>query len=114
MKLDRNINGDGRGKYALLKLRKLNEFTEPGDPFQTVSPMIAEAITVLENAGILDWGRAGTEAEFMLIRLKDKYAAEALEAYAAAAVEDDPEYAGEIRDMANRAGPNSPWCKAPD
>jgi hypothetical protein len=114
MKLDRNINGNGRGKYALLKLRKLDEFAEPDDPFQKVAPAIVKAMAVLEGAGILDWGIAGTEAEFMVIRLKDKYASEALEAYAAAAIADDPEYAGEVRDMADRAGPNSPWCKTPD
>jgi hypothetical protein len=114
MKLDRNINSNGRGKYALLKLRKLDEFTAVDDPFQKVAPAIVKAMAVLEGAGIIDWGIAGTEAEFMVIRLKDKYAGEALGAYAAAAVSDDPEYAGEIRDMADRAGPNNPWCKTPD
>ncbi len=115
MKLDRNINGNGRGKYALLKLRKLDEFTQPDDPFQQVAPKIAEAIKTLEEAGILDWGFAGTEAEFMLIRLKDRYAQKALQAYATAAhVDGETEFAAEIHDMARRSGPDSPWCQKPD
>lgn len=116
MKLDRNINGNRRGKYALLKLRRLTEIEawDGGEGEALDRQAVIDAVGLLERAGILDWGYSGTEGEFMLIRLKDKYAAEALEAYAAAAIEDDPEYAGEIRDMAERAGPNSPWCKAPD
>jgi hypothetical protein len=114
MKLDRNINSNKRGKYALLKLRKLDEFIDPDDPFQQVAPKIADALKVLENAGILDWGLHGTESEFMLIRLKDKYARPSLIAYADAAHVDDPEYAAEISELADRSGQNSPWCKSPD
>jgi hypothetical protein len=32
MKLDRNLNPDGRGKYALLKLRKFDEFIPAPTP----------------------------------------------------------------------------------
>jgi hypothetical protein len=114
MKLDRNIDANaGRGKYALLKLRRLDDFREQG-AFGEVAPEIAKAITTLADVGILDWGKVGTEDEFFVIRLKDKYAAEALEAYAAAAIDDDPEYAGQVRDMADRAGLASQWCKKPD
>lgn len=114
MKLDRKINDNGRGKYALLKLRKLDEFTEPGDPFQQVAPKIADAIKTLEDAGILDWGLTGTDAEFFVMRLKDRHARLALHAYAESAHHDDPEYAGEIGELASRSGVNSPWCKNPD
>lgn len=115
MKLDRNINGNGRGKYALLKLRKLDEFTPPDDPFQQVASPIADAIKTLEDAGILDWGITGTEAEFMLIRLRDKYAPGALYEYALAAERDgETEFAAEVRAMAHRSGLMSPWCKKPD
>ena len=113
MKLDRNINADGMGKYALLKLRKLDEFRE-SEPFGEIPSTILTALEVLEAYGILDRGRAGTEAEFFVIRLKDKYAGDALGSYALAAMEDDREYAYEIAEMAARAGMNSPWCKAPD
>ena len=112
MKLDRNINGNGRGKYALLKLRKLDDYTEQG-AFGEVAKPIAEAIKVLEDAGILDWGNT-PETEFMVMRLKDRYSQAGLAAYAREAVIDDPEYGGEIWEMARRAGPASPFCKAPD
>jgi hypothetical protein len=97
-----------------LKLRKLDEFADPTDPFQKVAEPIAAAIKTLENAGILDWGMRGTEAEFMVIRLKDKYAKEALWAYGNEADKDDQEYAAEIFEMAKRAGSDSPFCKKPD
>ena len=115
MKLDRNINDNLRGKYALLKLRKLDDFVDVADPFKTLDPKIAGALETLEKAGVLDWGAAGTEAEFMVIRLKDKYARKALAEYAQAAADDgEVEYATEIMDMALRSGAFSPWCQKPD
>lgn len=113
MKLDRNINANGRGKYALLKLRKLDEFSYSNDPFQEVDSEIAEAIQTLEKAGILDWGNT-PETEFFVVRLKDKYAGDTLARYAACASADDLEYANEVAAMANRAGRNHPFCKSPD
>ena len=112
MRLDRNINDTGMGKYALLKLRGLS--TMRSGTFESLSPDIVAAFELLESNGILDWGRAGTEAEFFVIRLKDKYAQPALAAYAAAAADDDVEYAQEIMEMAARSGPASPFCKKPD
>lgn len=102
MKLDRNINADGTGKYALVKLRNVR------------CEAHHSKLRLLGYAGILDWGETGTESEFFVFRLKDKYAAAGLAAYAAEAEKDDPEYASEIREMMQRAGPNSPWCKKPD
>lgn len=114
MKLDRNIVGNGgRGKYAIIKLRELDTYTEQG-AFGEVSKPIADAIKTLEEAGILDWGLEGSEGEFFLIRLKDKYARTALLAYAIGARVDDNEYADEIASMAERAGPRSLFCKRPD
>jgi len=85
MKLDRNINPDGRGKYALLNLRK----------------------------NTIEWGDTQQD-EFFVIKLKDRYAAEALYAYALEAEDDDAEYAGEVRKLADRAGPRHPLCRRPD
>jgi glutamine synthetase len=114
MKLDRNITeNDGRGKYAIIKLRELEAYRSD-KTFDTYTPKIAKALKVLEEAGALDWGNVGTESEFFLIRLKDEYAKAALEAYMVAAAADDAEYAHEIMDMAMRAGPSSPWRKRPD
>ncbi len=114
MKLDRNIEGnEGRGKYALLLLRDLRNF-ESQETFGGLAPEIANAIQVLENAGIIDWGNAETESEFFVIRLKDRFAQDALHAYADAARGHDSEYAAEIDRMASRAGGASPFCKIPD
>jgi hypothetical protein len=113
MKLDRNINADGRGKYALLKMREVERFATD-DPFYPIQKDIAAAIKLLEDEGILDWGTAGTEREFFVIRLKDRYAGAALAAYAASIREADPEFAAEVDDLVARAGPRSAFCKEPD
>ena|SRR5579862_3380745 len=113
MKLDRNVNGNGRGKYALLKLRELDNFVDPADPFATVAKPISDAINTLLQAGILDWGDT-LATEFFVMRLKDKHAAAGLHGYANDADEDDREYGDEIRKLALRAGRNHPDCKAPD
>ncbi len=85
MKLDRNINADGRGKYALIKLR--TSPIQPGTGMATV------------DMKDVDFGDT-PETDFFVIRLKDKYAAPALAAYAGAAICDDPEYAGQVYDLA--------------
>lgn len=56
MKLDRNINPDGRGKYALINLRR----------------------------NTIEWGGPTPEEQFFVLKLKDEFAAPALRAYAAA------------------------------
>ena len=113
MKLDRCIAGNqGLGKYAILKLRTLKEVRGRVD--SKAWNRVADAISVLEDEGILDWGLQGTESEFFLIRLKDEFALPALKAYAAAAEDHDFEYATEVRDMAQRSGGYSPFCKKPD
>ena len=65
MKLDRNINPNGRGKYALLKLRELDKDRDGKTLGE--APEIIGALAVLEHAGILDWGMQGTESEFFVI-----------------------------------------------
>lgn len=119
MKLDRNLpDNEGRGKYAILKLRSLEDYHIPADvggPFAGYGPEINQALEILDKKGLIDWGEAGTDREFFLIRLKDKYAQPALYAYAEAANEDgDSEFANEVVDMAMRSGISSPWCKKPD
>ena len=104
MKLDRNLNPDGRGKYALLKLRNLRD----GDT------AVDAALRTLDEAGILDWGNT-RESEFFVIRLKDQYADDALFRYALSArMDGEGDYAREVEEMAMRAGVNHPNCKKPD
>jgi hypothetical protein len=93
MKLDHNTNLEGRGKYALLRLREWPH---------GYSPECQDAFDLLVEANAIDFGDT-PETEFFVVRLKDKYAAAALRAYADAAQEDDPEYAYEIRMLAEKA-----------
>jgi len=86
MKLDRNKNTNGLGKYALLNLRR----------------------------NTVEWGEPMSSQEFFVIKLKDKHAEAALLAYAESVQKEDPEFASEIKELASRAGENNPWCKSPD
>lgn len=101
MKLDRNITNPRRGKYALIKLR-VDQPVEwiDGDIFQIKK----EAV---------DFGDT-MDSAFFVIRLKDKYAFEALRAYARSAAEDgEVEYAREIVQLAESAR-NHPHKRKPD
>lgn len=114
MKMDRNITDDGLGKYAVINLRKLNETCGNAGTFQRWTPEVQAALDTLESVGVLEWGRTGQSDEFFLIKLKDRFAAPALLAYAEAIDGDDSEFAGEVRDMAMRSGTHNPHCKMPD
>ena len=100
MKLDRNLNPDGQGKYALVLLRKLRaECQQRGG----LPADIEDAYKTFNNHGLLDHGWADKGNEFFVIRLKDRYAAPALAAYAGAAMKDDPEWAQEVLALAQTA-----------
>lgn len=103
MKLDRNITSPRRGKYALIKLRDAELYPSPPyNPGDSVS-VAAEHV---------DFGDT-EDTDFFVIRLKDKYAASALRAYAEAARGDDPEYAGEM-DVLALIAENHPNRRMPD
>lgn len=74
MKLQRNVGNDGRGKYAIVKLRKI----APGDD-ETRARLDA-----LTSGGFVEFGNVGDTDEFFVVKLKDVYAADALRAYAQA------------------------------
>ena len=113
MKLDRNANTDRLGKYALLKLRRLSEYSQDEFPGDMVEP-VKGAIDLLDREGLLDWGNK-LDTEFFVVRLKDMYAKSALLAYADAAERDgEHEFAEEVAELAARAGPDHPHCKRPD
>jgi len=79
---------DGRGKYRVFNTRK-NAWVEDDAP--------------------------GEEHEHFVVMLKDKYARAALLAYATSVSEDgDTEYAKDVMELANRAGPMHKACKTPD
>lgn len=95
MKLDRNKNDSGLGKYGLVLLRKLN-----GLPSMMLHPITNERCFIVPESA-MDFGYNGDD--FFVIRLKDKYASPALSTYALAARQDDPEYADEISALAEQA-----------
>ncbi len=113
MKMDRNIEGsEGRGKYAILNLRKLHEHQDENEG--TSQAAVRAALSMLEAVGILEWGEIGSEHEFFLIKLKDIGAQRALEAYAGVYQGVDPEWSGEVLELAKRSGEAHPLCKRAD
>lgn len=102
MKLDRNAP-ESRGKYAIVRLRKIAP-----DDYPT-----HQRLDVLAAGGFVEFAKPGTDDEFFVIKLKDRFAAAALRAYADAARADDPEYANEIDDLARRSA-HHPNSKRPD
>lgn len=103
MKLDRNITNPRRGKYALIKLREAK--------VRRVNSRVTSDNMLEVNESAVDFGNY--DNDFFVIRLKDKYAGPALRAYANAARLDDPEYAGEVDDLALNAETH-PSKKRPD
>ena len=91
MRLDRNITKPRRGKYALIKLR----IDQPHDCEQW-----PRDYAIRKDA--VDFGDSA-DTDFFVIRLKDKYAAPALAAYAMAAYQDDQEYGLEVLNLAKQA-----------
>lgn len=116
MKLDRNINGgEGKGKYALVRLRGIE--------------LGSEAMSLLhrlEDLGHLDWGCVGHHDEFFVVKLRDKFAPGAIKGYADAVMEasrkeadpakaqDLAQWAVQVIGMDQRAGDLSLYCKEPD
>lgn len=105
MLLDRNVNPDGLGKYALINLRVLAPVANNKEA------IIAE---LAKKPEALQLGAIGEEDEFFPIKLKDKYAAQALQAYADACRADDPEFAAQVDELVKRSGPYNRLCKIPD
>ncbi len=108
MKLDRNINPSGKGKYAIVNMRKIE-----GNP---CTPQELAA-AILANPEAVEFGAVGDPNEFWLIKLKDQYAEGALNGYANSIRHDpkgDAEYESEVRKLAERSGPHHPLRKRPD
>lgn len=115
MKLDRNDPANAkRGKYALLNLRRVTEATLPGNRPVMESVQIMDAISVLDKAGLLDWGVTGSDHEFFVLRLRDIHSKPALQAYATSIAGFDLEFAAEVQELAKRSGYSHPNSKQPD
>jgi hypothetical protein len=124
MKLDRN-GPDGRGKYAVVKLRKMpaaqdDALSHKGpvrgaDYVGAKEAVATAALDLLIAGGFVTIGTAGDDDEFFVVMLKDKYAPAALYAYAAAAINDgEHEYGRDVQQLGDRSGLNHPACKKPD
>lgn len=111
MRLDRNVGSAKTGKYAVVNMRKVDEFTR--NDTNRVSALHV-ALRTLTDAGVIDYGEPNTKDEFFVVYLKDRFAQSALMSYALAATVRDPEYAKDVQELADRAGLDSPWCKFPD
>jgi hypothetical protein len=106
MKLVRNTTPDGTCKYALIRLDKLPSLGE--------DPQVAQALKLLADKGLLEYGLPHAEDEFFAIKLKDVHAQAALLAYANHAKATQPEFAKEIFALAQRSGPAHKLCGLPD
>ena len=102
MLLDLNHpDNEGHGKYALILLRRLDDCRS--GTFGELPKDMEAALKLLTDEGIIDLGLPLTKSEFFVIRLKDRFAQDALDAYAHAAVEADHEWSEEVRALARRA-----------
>jgi hypothetical protein len=94
MKLDRNLK-PFEGKYALIKLRELQMLRKNIRDCALTSVMVPTAA--------IDFGDT-KDSDFFVIRLKDKYAYDALMAYSAAAAADGQmEWSEEVLELARLA-----------
>src|SRR5690554_2280461 len=85
MRFDHKIpENKGEGKYALVNMRRVRALEEHHQE------SIRSLLRTLDRYGVLD------KDAFFPIKMKDKYAAPALMAYAERARLDDPEWANEI------------------
>jgi hypothetical protein len=122
MRLDRNVGKHAdRGKYGLVNNRRLMQIVETvGDSYNAKSTdevnamKVREAVQLLEQEGVIDWGQPCTQSEFFVVKLRDRFAGVALDSYAHAARMIDREYAAGVQDLADRAGLHSKFCKLPD
>ena len=105
MKLD---SPTGRTKYSVISMRRMDALN-PDRKFTR-----GEDLDRLRYAGVVLSEEPGSEHETFVLVLKDRAAQAALLAYAKEAEIFDPEYADEVRKLAQRSGPNHPNCKTPD
>lgn len=80
MKLDRNVNRDGSGKYALIKLREVAKFKANPD-WAREAEEIKEALSLLDRRGIIHWGNEGIGENFFVMKYKDRFTAQGLGGY---------------------------------
>lgn len=86
MKLDRNVNSDGWGKYALVLMRKLIPIMRHNaDNAKAVA--VREAFELLVQEGVIRIGNETPESQFFVLGYGDKFTPPALLAYQVAVKE---------------------------
>ena len=88
MKLDRHINPDGTGKYALVKLRLLTPLLRKGAaeiPLTKSEERAVRAFAELVKGGYITLGNESPGDQFFVMKYKDQFTAPGLHAYAIAA-----------------------------
>lgn len=110
MKLDRNTNRGGRGKYALVNIRKLiptwdkveawdgEKKRTPSDPTDDELAIVFAFRTLLK-AGIISLGNETPGDQFFVMKYKDQFTWPALAAYSEAAHEES----NRVRDTDQKA-----------
>ena len=86
MKLDRNTNRAGRGKYALVNMRKLipmlSLVEDEGATLHGDEAATYNAFQLLLTRGIITLGNETPGDQFFVMKYKDQFTAPALQAYA--------------------------------
>lgn len=89
MKLDRNTNRGGHGKYALVNMRKLIPIIDQieGSRLIVHSECVAAFELLVEN-GFITLGNETPGDQFFVMKYKDKFTGAGLRGYAMAAAEE--------------------------
>lgn len=86
MKLDRNKNPGGTGKYALINMRKLAPVIEAAEDMskfpKAIDRGVYEAFQHLLRKGYITLGNESPGEQFFVMKYKDAFTASGLHAYA--------------------------------
>jgi hypothetical protein len=98
MKLDRNTNRGGHGKYALVNMRKLIPLFEKEEngKLTTGELAILQCFRALVMENVISCGNETPGDQFFVMKYKDKFTAQGLRGYATA-------IADELKDLTNKA-----------
>jgi hypothetical protein len=112
MKLDRNTNRGGHGKYALVNMRKMIPIIDQNEGARLiVDAEKLDAFNLLVGCGIITLGNESPGDQFFVLKYKDRFTGAALDAYTEAIMEhskrtgsaDLLEYAEQMTDETVRA-----------
>jgi len=94
------------GKYLVINISKF--VVVPTTIEELIDKLVQHPEAVEFDCGI------GQQNEAFVIKLKDIHSRAALMGYAISAKEDEPGYAQQVKELAERSGIYSRYCKTPD